>query len=108
MTAQKANKKTNVFIVVWDCIGLEYVGNVTADEQARTWAALKSEPYASSLPSLNALILRARYNSQRHYEIYAVSAVDGISAEDIREMFEASPQTAADTIRRLGERIYSD
>jgi hypothetical protein len=37
-----------------------------------------------------------------------VEATDGITEADIRDMFEADPQTAADTIRRLGTVFYSD
>jgi hypothetical protein len=96
------------FIVVWDNTGLEYVGNITLDEQQRTWAALKGEKLKYTIPNLHHLMLRARYNSQRHYEIYVVSATDGITADDIRDMFEVNPQVSADTIRRLGQRIYSD
>lgn len=96
------------FIVVWDNTGLEYIGNITLDEQQRTWAALKGEELKYTIPNLNHLMLRARYNMQRHYEIYVVSATDGITADDIRDMFEANPQMSADTIRRLGQRIYSD
>jgi hypothetical protein len=96
------------FIVVWDNTGLEYVGNITLDEQQRTWAALKGEELKYNIPNLHHLMLRARYNMQRHYEIYVVSATDGITVDDIRDMFEANPQVSADTIRRLGQRIYSD
>jgi hypothetical protein len=99
---------TSTFVVVWDNTGLEYVGNVTEDEQRRVWGKLNSKPVSSQLPNVNHLLLRARYNSQRHYEIYLISATDGITTDDIRDMFEASPQTAADTIRRLGHCYYSD
>lgn len=96
------------FVVVWDNLGLEYIGDITLDEQQRTWSALKGEELKYTIPNLNHLMLRARYNMQRHYEIYIVSATDGITADDIREMFEAAPQQAADTIRRLGQCLYSD
>jgi hypothetical protein len=73
------------------------------------WQKLKSEPMSeSTIPNYNHLLLRARVNSQRHYEIYSVEATDGITAEDICEMFEADPQGAADTIRRLGHCLHSD
>jgi hypothetical protein len=98
---------TNTFVVVWDNTGLEYVGNVTEDEQRRVWGELQGKPVPSQLPNVNQLLLRARYNSQRHYEIYLVSATDGITTDDIRSMFEAAPQHAADTIRRLGDCYYS-
>ena len=96
------------FVVVWDNTGLEYIGDITLDEQQRTWAALKGEELKYTIPNLEHLKLRARYNSQRHYEIYIVSATDGITADDIRDMFEANPQLAADTIRRHGHCLYSD
>jgi hypothetical protein len=99
---------TSTFVVVWDNTGLEYVGNVTEDEQRRAWGKLKGKPVGTGLPNLNHLILRARYNPQRHYEIYQIQATDGITSDDIRDMFETSPQTAADTIRRLGHCYFSD
>jgi hypothetical protein len=37
-----------------------------------------------------------------------ITAQPGITEEDIREMFEADPQHAADTIRRIGHQYYSD
>ena len=100
--------ETNTFVVVWDNTGLEYVGNITEDEQRRVWGTLKGKPVGTALPNLNHMILRARYNPQRHYEIYQVQATDGITADDIRDMFDISPQTAADTIRRLGHCYFSD
>jgi len=97
------------FLIMWDQLGLEYCVDVTEDQQRRMWQTLKGEPVSeSTIPNYNHLLLRARFNSQRHYEIYSVEATDGITAEDIREMFEASPQSAADTIRRLGHCLHSD
>ena len=73
------------------------------------WHQLKGEPVSEkAIPNLNHIMLRARVNSQRHYEIYTCEATDGITAEDIKEMFQASPQTAADTIRRLEHCMHSD
>ena len=97
------------FLIMWDQLGLECCIDITEDEQRRMWQQLKGEPVSgSAIPNYNHLLLRARFNSQRHYEIYSVEATDGITAEDIKEMFEASPQTAADTIRRLGHCLHSD
>ena len=97
------------FLIMWDQLGLECCIDVTEDQQRRMWQKLKGEPVSeSAIPNYQHLLLRARVNSQRHYEIYSVEATDGITAEDIREMFEASPQSAADTIRRLGHCMHSD
>ena len=97
------------FLIMWDQLGLECCIDVTEDQQRRMWQKLKGEPVSeSAIPNYQHLLLRARVNSQRHYEIYSVEATDGITAEDIREMFDASPQSAADTIRRLGHCMHSD
>jgi hypothetical protein len=94
------------FAIMWDCHGLEAVARVP-DPADTTFALLKGvEP--PKLPNLLHWQLRARYNSQRHYEIYVITATAGITEEDIREMFDASPQAAADTIRRIGHKFYSD
>jgi hypothetical protein len=94
---------------MWCNEGLECCIDITADEQKRMWQKLKGEPVSEkAIPNLNHIMLRARVNSQRHYEIYSVEATDGITAEDICEMFEADPQGAADTIRRLGHCMHSD
>jgi hypothetical protein len=92
---------------MWCNEGLEYVGDVTAEQGKKAWAALKSEEHRG-MPNLLHLRLRAQYNPQRHYEIYFVDAVDGITEDDIRDMFMASPQTAADTIREKGVMFHSD
>lgn len=97
------------FLIMWCNQGLEFVVDITADEQRLIWQKLKGEPLSeTAVPNINHLILRARYNTQRHYEIYTVEAVEGITADDIRDMFENSPQHAADTIRERGHCIHSD
>jgi len=103
------NYKEHQFLVMWDCNGLEYLADITADQQRVTWARLQGQAcprhaYANPMH----LKLRAQANHQRHYEIYTFDAVDGISEQDIRDMFENNPQMAADTIRGLGHCLHSD
>ena len=94
---------------MWDCNGLEYIGDITADDQRMIVESLRGkESPRRDLANPYHLRLRAQFNQHRHYEIYFVTATDGITEADIRDMFEASPQTAADTIRELGTVFYSD
>ena len=103
------NYKEHQFLVMWDCNGLEYVADITADNQRVTWEKLQGrETPRHAYANPYHLKLRAQFNSQRHYEIYTFNAVEGISEQDIRDMFENSPQTAADTIRRVGHCLHSD
>ena len=100
------NGRNGRFAIMWDCHGLEALERLP-DPADTTFALLKgSKP--PGYPNIMHWRLRAQFNPQRHYEIYVFDAVDGITAEDIRDMFDASPQTAADTIRELGTVFYSD
>ena len=94
------------FAIMWDCHGLEAIQRVP-DPADTTFALLKGEK-PPELPNLLHWGLRARYNTQRHYEIYIITAQPGIEKEDIVEMFTNDPQSAADTIRRIGHKFYSD
>jgi hypothetical protein len=95
-----------LFAVMWDCHGLEALARIP-DPADTTFALLQSKK-APEMPNIMHWKLRAQANSQRHYEIYTFSATNGIDVDDIRDMFEANPQMAADTIRRIGHEIYSD
>ena len=94
-------------MIMWCNQGLEYVGDVTMEKYRTVWNKLKGQ---ESLPRHNLMHmrLRAQYNPQRHYEIYFVNVDDEITEQNITEMFEDSPQTAADIIRERGECFYSD
>ena len=94
------------YAVMWDCHGLEALEAVP-DPALATFALLQNKEPPRP-PNLMHWQLRARYNSQRHYEIYIFSVEPGIEKQDILAMFENSPQEAADSIRRIGHCYYSD
>jgi hypothetical protein len=96
------------FVVMWDNTGLEFVGDYTDYAQDRVWAELQGKRPEKTFVNLMHLKLRACYNTHRHYEIYLINAAEGIRADDIRAMFDADPQTAADIIREKGHQYYSD
>ncbi len=72
------------------------------------WAALKGEKPSARIPNLNILIMRARANPQRNYEIYTVQVDPDVSLKDIQAMFKDSPQDIVDLVRARGHRLYSD
>ena len=100
--------KEHAFIVVWCSDGLEWVEDITSQDQKAMWATLKGEEPKAISNMLKSALLRARLNSQRSYEIYSVTAVDGIKKSDIVEMFNMNPQGAAEIIRNKGYKIFSD
>ena len=100
---------SNLFLVSWDCNGIEACLNITDYEKETTWALLSSEDPPARLSSIvNHLMMRARANSQRHYEIYTMNVAEGISEDDVFEMFKNDPQGSADLIRDRGNKIYCD
>ncbi len=92
---------------MWDCLGLEYCEDITKREQAHMWAELGGRT-ATQYANLHHLIMRARFNPQRHYEIYAIDIDHTLSSKDIIEQFEADPQGMADLVRERGRQLYSD
>lgn len=106
---------THTYVLSWDCHGLEAVINISDIEKENMWAALSdiSENSNKGRPNtvnsiVNMLMLRARFNTQRHYEIYAIDTDASITAEDLRQQFDDNPQGMADLIRERGRQLYSD
>ena len=112
---RSSKKKLTRFVAMWDMNGLESLINVTQIEKEHAqwekeniFRILKEENHAvkpAHVP-LDMMILRAKFNSQRHYEIYTFDSE--LSEQDIRETFEDSPQVIVDAIRRIGHKFYSD
>ena len=99
--------RPRTFCVMWDCNGLESIGEIV-DPALKTWAVLANKPVPREDFNIEHWKLRARYNTQRHYEIYAIGVEGSITQEDLAEMFKQDPQYAADLIRAKGEQLYSD
>jgi hypothetical protein len=103
----KLEMQSNTFIFVWDCYGLECCLNLTELEHNNLIHILKNEKSNINV-ILNSILLRARFNPQRHYEIYTCEVQEGIDQNDLKNMFDSNPQKAANLIRNLGSKIYSD
>jgi hypothetical protein len=116
-------KKHNVFLLSWDMTGLETVLDLTTLENLREQEEkmrmmhILSDPEArdpgdQTGAALNravqSILLRARVNSQRHYEVYTIQTDSSISERDMWDMFNNDPQHAAELIRERGNQLYSD
>lgn len=109
MGIDRSMTQGNLFILSWDMLGLDSVVNVTNLEKEITWSVLQDQKPSPRLGSIvNGIIMRARANSQRHYEVYTVTMDETVTDEDVRAMFDANPQGMADLIRDRGNKIYSD
>jgi hypothetical protein len=106
--AKKKTTNPQTLLLVWDCLGLEYSCNLTDYEKDLMWSELKGEKPTVRIPGIDLLILRARANPQRNYEIYTVQVEPDVSLKDIQQMFKDTPQEIVDLVRARGHKIYSD
>lgn len=95
------------FVVMWNRDGLQYVADQTRLEGNRIWDRIRGSE-SEWLPNINNLRLVAQSRRELHYEIWQFLADEGITEEHISEMFASNPQASADTIRGLGQCVYSD
>jgi hypothetical protein len=103
----------NAFIFSWDQLGIESIVPITQYEgvdRENTMRILRDQPVVRNpLNSiLQNLLLRARYNSQRHYEIYAIDCDTSLDEAFWKEQWETDPQGTAELIRERGHKLYSD
>ena len=112
-----SNKKSvKNFLAMWDNMGLECIYDIDQElaeqeewEKLQVWDTLQGikRPARNSKIPIKQMIIRAKANSQRHYEIYQF-VTDGLDMDDVKSMFEDSPQFIVDHIRKNGSKIYSD
>lgn len=104
---------TNAYLVYWCSEGLESVVPITQYEPIdveNTFRILNNQETIRNPMNgiIQMMMLRGRMNGQRHYELYAIDCADGITKEDIENMFENDSQAAADLIRNKGVKVFSD
>ena len=103
------------FLAMWDMQGLECLFDVGAEiaehnawEKEKIVSILKEQPVSkrkSTIP-LQMMILRAKVNSQRSYEIYEFNST--MDYNEVKEIFETDPQLIVEWIRENGKQVYSD
>ena len=108
-------KKTKHYLAMWDMLGLECLYDVDYHmnrynewERQKVVAILKEEriPAMPTGIPLQMLILRARANSQRAYEIYEFNST--VKYDELKEAFNDNPQPIVEWIRENGKQVYSD
>lgn len=119
----KRKTKHNLFLLSWDMTGLESVVDLSTLEKLREEDEKKriikilGDPDAVDPgdhvgqilnQTIQRILLRARVNTHRHYEVYTIQTTAGITEEDLWTMFNDNPQNAADLIRERGSMLWSD
>lgn len=104
---------TNAFLLSWDCNGLEGCVPITQYEEidqlnfmnVLAGAEKEDNPLGKIISFMT---LRARFNPQRNYEIYAIDCDSSFTQSRWQELFEDNPQGMADLVREKGVKIFSD
>jgi hypothetical protein len=108
-------KKVRYYLAMWDMLGLECIFDISdAMHEIEQWEKQKifsilKEERAPAKPRgipVQMMILRAKMNSQRSYEIYEFTSTLDINT--IRKEFAKDPQPIVNWIRENGGKIYSD
>ena len=104
------------FLISFDCNGLECLQDIS-EYHPDNWdknqlmgimmgKAYKKAPVHQQIAQM---IMRAKFNPQRNYEIYIQQADDEITAADFASAFNDNPQYWADYIREHHSvKLYSD
>ena len=99
------------YLAYWCNEGLESITDVTKyskwkQQQLVDILAGKEEEPNPINQIINIMIIRARINTHRRYELYIFNSE--LEKEDIEAAFEEMPQQLADNIRAIGRKIFSD
>lgn len=114
MHSSKKNK-TKHYLAMWDMQGLEclfdvdfYMNDYNEWNKQKVVAILKDDriPDQPRGIPLQMMILRAKYNSQRAYEIYEFNST--LKYKELTEAFNDNPQPIVEWIRENGKQVYSD
>lgn len=99
------SEKDNYFLLLWDEKGLDALADITSYRNHALAESIRylvgEKPKASEADRiLSQMLLRARFNSHRHPEVYGLRT--SVSAEALKEAFDTSPQETALLVRQKG------
>lgn len=101
-----SNEDGNVFILSWDNTGLESCVNISEFEKEIMWDTLQNKSNSTVRRLVDRMLMRARINSQQHYEIYTIHVAENVSKDDLVKMFDQDPKYATNLIRKHGTMIF--
>lgn len=101
----------NAYLFVWTEYGIENIVPITQFEnweKENMWRILQDKsPEKNPLDGIiSYALIRARYNTDRRYEVYAMDCEEGITEEDLYNFWESTPQEAANLTRKKGVCLF--
>ena len=95
------------YLVMWNRDGLQYVADQVRIQQEQIWSRIRGDE-PRWYPDVMYLRTLAQRQPHLHFEIWEFLADDGITEDQVKAIFKQNPQGSAETIRSLGECLYSD
>lgn len=110
----------NTFLVYWCDEGLESIIDITEDlaqanlrEREMLFDILKdpdaakiNEPQKRISQLIHSMSLRAKFNTQRNYELYCLHTTEDITKDQLEGYFNNEPQSTVDLIRERGTHMF--
>ena len=110
----RLSKTTRKFLAVWCCDGLETLCDLTELERQQNdwekeaaWRILKGEQHRNKPegPRLQSILVRARVNFQRQYEVYIYNT-EGMTKEDVAQTFEEERSSWQTSSERMVQKSF--
>lgn len=100
--------KSRVYICMWDERGFETLKDCTRWERETFLNTIAGKDLTPAPVNLQAMMMRARFNPQRSYEIWTFNTVEELDEETLWSYAETNPQALVDMIRKRGKQLYSN
>ena len=100
--------KSRVYICMWDENGFETLKDCTSWERDTFLATIAGRDLKPAPVNLQAMMMRARFNPQRAYEIWTFNTEESLDEDTLWRYAEETPQALVDMIRNRGKQLYAN
>jgi hypothetical protein len=100
--------KSKVYICMWDERGFETIKDCTKWERETFLNTIAGKELTPAPVNLQAMMMRARFNPQRHYEIWTFNTEESLDEDTLWSYADSNPQALVDMIRERGKRLYGE
>lgn len=100
--------KERTFIAILCNKGLVWIEDITNLDQKVMWAVLKGKEAKTFSDEFKSFLVGIKAQPGWDFEIYSITAVNGIKKSDIIELYNKDPQRGIEVIRETGYKIYAE
>jgi hypothetical protein len=93
---------------MWDENGFEVLKDCSSWERESLLNTIAGKPLTPAPVNLQVMIMRARFNPQRNYEIWTFNTEESLDEDTLWSYAETNPQALVDMIRERGKQLHSN